>query len=148
MRHNRGFRALRLTHHTWSTQQGVRVAARLPLLPHPSSPAPQDLSIQAVKSLVGLQEEGAACIHGLTMIKTHSEEPFKSPVPIMESLIGAYSARKVFSGGEKKKFWGSNNHFVCCLVYVKFMQRSTPSTLFQVFLLSFFSLSLKSVTSE
>lgn len=42
------------------------------------------------------------------MIKTHSEEPFKGPVPIMESLIGAYSARKVFSaGGERKKsfFW-------------------------------------------
>lgn len=31
------------------------------------------------------------------MIKTHSEEPFKGPVPIMESLIGAHSARKVFS---------------------------------------------------
>lgn len=40
------------------------------------------------------------------MIKTHSEEPFKSPVPIMESLIGAYSAGKVFSGGEKKKSFG------------------------------------------
>lgn len=80
------------------------MAGRLPLLPHPSSPAPQHLSIQAVKSLVGLQEEGAACIHGPTMIKTHSEEPFKSSVPIMESLIGAYSARKVFSGGVKKSF--------------------------------------------
>lgn len=146
MRHNRGFGALRLTHHTWSSQQGVRVAARLPLLPHPSSPAPQHLSIQAVKSLVGLQEEGAACIHGLTMIKTHSEEPFKSPVPIMESLIGAYSARKVFSGGGKKKVLGKQQS-LCLLVYVKFMQRSTPSTLFQLFLLSF-SLSLKSVTSE
>lgn len=43
--------------------------------------------------------EGPACIHGLTMIKTHSEEPFKGPVPIMESLIGAHSARKVFSAG-------------------------------------------------
>lgn len=36
------------------------------------------------------------------MIKTHSEEPFKSSVPIMESLIGAYSARKVFFRQEKK----------------------------------------------
>lgn len=59
---------------------------------------------------------GPACIHGLTMIKTHSEEPFKGPVAIMESLIGAHSARKVFSAGgesagggrgERKKtfFW-------------------------------------------
>lgn len=43
--------------------------------------------------------EGPACIHGLTMIKTHSEEPFNGPVPIMESLIGAHSAGKVFSAG-------------------------------------------------
>lgn len=84
---------------------------------------------------------GPACIHGLTMIKTHSEEPFKGPVPIMESLIGGYSARKVFSaggksaggyGGRKKTFFffgqeGSNNHFVHCLVYVKFIQRSFTS---------------------
>lgn len=82
------------------------------------------------------------------MIKTHSEEPFKSPVPIMESLIGAYSARKVFFRQEKKKFGGSNNHFVCCLVYIKFMQPSTSSTLFQLFCLSFFPFSLKSVTGE
>lgn len=32
-------------------------------LPHPSSPAPQHQSIQAVKSLVGLQEEGAGCLY-------------------------------------------------------------------------------------
>lgn len=125
---------LHLTHHTWSTQQGVRAAAaHLPPSPFLPLPPPclthhqQHLSIQAVRSLVGLQEEeGSAVFRGLTMIKTHSEEPLKSPVPIMESLIGAYSAGKVFSGGEKK-FQGSNNHFVCCLVYVKFMQRSSPS---------------------
>lgn len=63
---------------------------------------------------------GARRIHDLTMIKTHSEEPFKRPAPIMESLIGAYSAGKVFSGGGKKKF-------VCCLVDVKFMQQPPPS---------------------
>lgn len=60
---------------------------------------------------------GPVCIHGLTMIKTHSEEPFKGPVPIMESLIGGHSARKVFSAGgesaggdgegrKKKKLFG------------------------------------------
>ena len=38
------------------------------------------------------------------MIKTHSEEPLKSPALIIESLIGAYSPRKVFSGGKKKSF--------------------------------------------
>lgn len=144
MQHNRGFGALRLTHHTWSTQQGVRVAGRLPLLPHPSSAAPQHLSIQAVKSLVGLQEEGAACIHSLTMIKTHSEEPFKSSVPIMESLIGAYSARKVFSGGEKKVL--GKQQSLCLLPCVcKIYAALHPLHPFSNSLLSFFLCSLKSI---
>lgn len=126
-----------LNHHTWSSQRGRE------WLPHPSSQARQHLSIQAVRSLVGPQEEGASCIHSLTMIKTHSEEPFKSPVPIMESLIGAYSAGKVFSEGAKKKFQGSNNHFVCCLVYVKCMQRSTPPPFSNSFCCLFFPFSFK-----
>lgn len=134
--HNRSCETLRSVHHTWSTPQGVKVAHHL------SSPSFSHhhlhLSKQAVRSLVGLQEEGSGCIHSLTMIKTHSEEPFKGPVPIMESLIGAYSARKVFAGGEKKKFQGSNNHFVCCLVYVKFMQRCTPPRFSNSFCCLFF----------
>lgn len=74
-----------------------------PLLPHPSSPAAPHLSI---KSWPGFQEGGwgAACIHGLTMIKTHSKEPFKGPAPTMESLIGAHSARIVFFRQGKKSF--------------------------------------------
>lgn len=121
-----------LNHHTWSSQQGRE------WLPHPSSPARQHLSIQAVRSLVGPQEEGASCIHSLTMIKTHSEEPFKSPVPIMESLIGAYSAGKVFSEGAKKKVSGKQQSLCLLPCVCKIYAALHPSTLFQLFLLSFF----------
>lgn len=149
MWYNRSHGALRLTQHTWSTLLegwGRGGGGWQPTSPPPPSfnNHHQYLSIQAVSSLVGLQElggggRGVCCIHSLTMIKTHSEEPFKSPVPIMESLIGAYSSWKVFSGGEeKKKFWGSNNHFVCCLVYVKFMQRSIPPPFSNSFCCLFF----------
>lgn len=155
MRHNRGCGALRLTRHTWSTQRGVRVSGSPPLhplppqphlSPQPSSPALQHLSIRAVRSLVGRREEGAACIHGLTMIKTHSEEPFKSPVPIIESLIGAYSARKVFSGGEKKSFGEATITLLPCVckIYAALHPRLFSYSLCCLF--SFFT--LKSVTAE
>lgn len=66
-------------------------------------------------------------------MKLPSQELLKSPASIMESLIGAHSARKVFSEKKKKKrkkgkfFRGSDNHDArCCLVDVKFMQASLP----------------------
>lgn len=144
MQHNRRSEAPRLTRHTWSTQQGVRVAARLPLLPHPSSAAAQHLSI---KSWPGFREEGAACIHGLTMIKTHSEEPFKSPVPTMESLIGAYSARKVFFRQGKKVLVKQQSLCLlpcACKIYATLYLLQPFPTLLAVF----FPFSLKSVTGE
>lgn len=115
-----------------------------PLLPPSFSHHHQHLPKQAVRSLVGLQEEGSGCIHSLTMIKTHSEEPFKGPVPIMESLIGAYSARKVFAGGGKKV--SGKQQSLCLLPCVcKIYAALHPSTILQLFLLSFL---LKSVPSE
>lgn len=99
---------------------------------HPTSPPPRSTSphlshhhtsstyLYSLRSWAGGGGGGAACIRGLTMIKTHREEPLKSPVPKMESLIGAYSARKGFS--ERKKVLGeSNNHYALlpciCQIY-------------------------------
>lgn len=81
------------------------------------------------------------------MIKTHSEEPFKGPAPIMESLIGAYSARKLFAGGGggRKKVSGKQQS-LCLLPRVcKIYAALHPSSLFQLFLLSFLP---KSVPAE
>lgn len=71
-------------------------------------------------------------------IQPHSQEPLKCSASIMESLIGAHSARKVFSEKKRKKkkgsewakerkesFRGSGNHYVRCLEYVKFIQASS-----------------------
>lgn len=65
-------------------------------------------------------------------IQPHSQEPLKCSASIMESLIGAHSARKVFSGKKrrgarerKESFRGSGNHYVRCLEYVKFIQASS-----------------------
>ncbi len=63
-------------------------------------------------------------------IQPHSQEPLKCPASIMESLIGAHSARKVFSEkkeGERereKKVLGEATTYVRCLEYVQFIQAS------------------------
>lgn len=87
--------------------------------------------------------EGGARLYSL--IKTHSEEPLKSPAAIMESLIGGHSAGKVFSGGGQKSFFGAGGGAAITLsaVCMKFMhpRHTCPPpfpSLVSLFLLSFF----------
>lgn len=99
----------------------------------PPQPPPhfQHLSIQSEELGWGWRR-GAACIQGLTMIKTHSEEPLKSPVPKMESLIGAYSARKGFSE-RKKSFWVKQQSLCPATLYMSnlYSPQPTPFLLFK-----------------
>lgn len=111
---------------------------------HPTSPPPRSTSphlshhhtsstyLYSLRSWAGGGGGGAACIRGLTMIKTHREEPLKSPVPKMESLIGAYSARKGFSE-RKKSFWVKQQSLCPATLYMSnlYSPQPTPFLLFK-----------------